>query len=151
MVSKLGLKGKGPAVDSILKGIYIPPDNIDKATAAYLRTLESPVKENLGNIPLPEITQQDNIDDLRKMHEKTSSSPSGLHYGLWKANSKDKELNEIDTIFRNLTYRCGKSLTRWKKALDVELLKEEGNFNIEKQRIVVLIEGYHQLNAKRLG
>ena len=35
--------------------------------------------------------------------------------------------------------------------IDVEILKEQGNLNIERQRIIVLIEGDHQLNGKCLG
>ena len=31
------------------------------------------------------------------------------------------------------------------------MLKEQGDFNIERQRMTVLMEGDHQLNAKRLG
>ena len=33
----------------------------------------------------------------------------------------------------------------------MEILKEPGNFNIERQRIIVLIEGDHQLNGKCLS
>ena len=83
--------------------------------------------------------------------EMTSSSPSGLHYGLWKANNQDRLLNKVDTMFRAVVFKYGSVFTRWRRALDVEILKEPGNFNIEKQRIIVLIEGDHQLNAKRLS
>ena len=33
----------------------------------------------------------------------------------------------------------------------MEMLKEPGNCNVEMQRIIVLMEGGHQWNAKRLG
>ena len=147
----LGLKGDGPEIDNILNGNFHPSYPLDEHTLAYFRALESPIKERLADIPLPCITEKDNIDDLLKTPEKTSSSPSGLHYGLWKANSKDPMLNAVDTYFRNAAFRHGKIFSRWKKAIDVEILKEQGNYNIERQRIIVLIEGDHQLNGKRLG
>ena len=116
-----------------------------------MTAMESPIKEKLGSSPLPTITDQDNINNLLKTPEKTSLSPSGLHYGLWKANSQDPNLNKVDTLFRNAAFRHGKVYTRWKKTIDVEILKEPGNFNIERQRIIVLIEGDHQLNGKQLS
>lgn len=149
LISALGLKGDGPAVDDILNGQFNCPD-VSPTTQAFLRELASPQQPT----PSPEysrISEQNNIDDLKKTQEKTSSSPSKLHYGLWKTNSLDPTLNSIDTIFRDITFRHGLTLTRWYKALDIELLKEPGNYNIERLRTIVLFEGDHQLNSKRLG
>ena len=53
--------------------------------------------------------------------------------------------------FRNLTFKHGLTLARWYQALDVELLKEPGNYKIERLCTIVLLEGDHQLNSKRLG
>ena len=97
------------------------------------------------------MSPQDNEDDLNKTKERTSSLLSRLHCGLWKANLQDDKINAMDATFRDVTFACGKMLSGWKKALDMEILKEQGNYNIERQRIIVLIEGDHQLNAKRLG
>ena len=60
-------------------------------------------------------------------------------------------MNKVDTMFREVLFRYGRVFTRWRLALDVEILKDPGNINIEKERIIVLIEGDHQLNAKRLS
>ena len=57
-------------------------------------------------------------------------------------------INKIDTIFRDITFQNGLILSRWTQAIDVEILKEAGNYNIERQRTIVLIEGDHQLNGK---
>ena len=36
----------------------------------------------------PELTVEDHRYDLKRVKESKSSSPSGLHYGLWKANGQ---------------------------------------------------------------
>ena len=66
-------------------------------------------------------------------------------------NSTIPKINAIDAKFRDIASRQGIIYTRWKKALDVEILKEAGNYNIERIRTIVLVEGDHQLNSKRLG
>ena len=60
-------------------------------------------------------------------------------------------LKKIDTIFREMTFRKGITLQQWYKVLDVELLKEPGNYNIKRLQTIVLFEKDHQLNSKRLG
>ena len=52
--------------------------------------------------------QDDTNNDLKKMKEKTSSSLSGLHCGLWKANAQGEMINEINAVFRDLTLHMGK-------------------------------------------
>ena len=151
LCQELGLQGDGPAVEDILRGEYNPPSGTDPYMEAYLKALESPNKDELDNIPLPWISLVDNMEDLHKTAKRTSSSPLGLHYGLWKTNSMDPLLNKIDTLFRDVVFRCGKVYTRWKQAIDVEILEEPGNYKIDCQQIIVLIEGDHQLNGKRLG
>ena len=57
----------------------------------------------------------------------------------------------VDTIFRNLTYRWGVVLKRWLKTVDIALLKEKGNYRVQRFRTICLIKGDHQFDAKRLG
>ena len=42
-------------------------------------------------------------------------------------------------------------LKRWKRATDIEISKEAGNYNIERQRTIALVKGNCQLNDKRLS
>ena len=148
LLSEIGLKGDGPGVESILNGTF-QCNNIDQYTEAYYKELKRP--QNFTPIPEEEITPQINVDDLKHTKERTSSSPSGLHYGLWKANSTHNNINAVDAKFRDIAQKKGIIYTRWKKAIDVEILKEPGNYNVERMRTIVLVEGDHQLNSKRLG
>ena len=111
-VSDLGLKGDGEAVEEILNGTCEPPEGLDEAAVAHLRASVSPVKDVLPNTAAPEITEEDNIEDSKLTKEHTSLSPSGLHHSLWKANGMKRELNGIDSAFRDLTFRHGKRLQR---------------------------------------
>ena len=67
---------------------------------------------------------------------------------MWKANSQVPLLNAIDAKFRDMAFRHGLVYTRWLRCVDVELLKEPGNFNIEKLRFIVLVEGDNQMNVR---
>ena len=73
-----------------------------------------------------------------------------LGYG-WKANAQHPTLCEIDSILRAIPFRTGYSMRRWQQGIDVELQKEQGNFNIERMRTIVLMEADHNLNNKLLG
>ena len=61
------------------------------------------------------------------------------------------ELAEIDATMRNIPHSIGMICERWKKVVDVELLKEAGNCNISRLRTIVLVEADHNMNGKRLG
>lgn len=149
LLSDIGLRGDGPKVDDILEGTYDHPD-VDPITKVYIQELCYP-NDYTYDDDVNKVTPSDNKYDLHRTKERTSSSPSGLHYGMWKANSMHDLLNDTDTIFRDISLRHGIVYKRWMKAIDVELLKEEGNFNIKRLRTIVLIEADHQLNAKRIG
>ena len=70
---------------------------------------------------------------------------------MWKVNATDPLLCELDTIMREIPFRTGYSLHRWRHGIDVELQKEHDNYNIERMRTIVLIEADHNMNNKLLG
>jgi hypothetical protein len=88
---------------------------------------------------------------MKKVKENTSSGLSGLHYGLWKANTKITELATLDAMMREIPYKTGYVMERWKKGIDVELCKEPGNFNLERLRNIVLLEADYNTNCKKIG
>ena len=44
---------------------------------------------------------------------------------MWKANALVDDLAKIDALMREIPYRMGFVYSRWKKAIDVELLARE--------------------------
>ena len=80
-----------------------------------------------------------------------SSSLSGLHIGLRKANSLHPVMNQIDTHFCDVCHNHSLHLLCWLKGLDVELYKEEGNCNVEHLQTIVLVEADFNINCKMLS
>ena len=79
----LGFSGTGPFADDILEGIYDTHQLQD-----HVRTLVEHMKltyemSNLATFPT--ITRQEFIDKLKVWTETTTTSPSGLHLGHFKA------------------------------------------------------------------
>lgn len=124
------------------------PTALSEGAQLLLQELASPP----NMIPVEEpITPEVNQAQWRAMKEMTSSSPSGLHIGLWKANAEHDIMNKIDTKFRRICYQRGISLCRWFKGIDVELLKDPGNFDVNCLRTIVLVEADYNMNCKLLG
>ena len=123
----------------------------DHATREFIEAIKTdePIPE--WNAEMNSITIKDHINGWRKQNEKTASGPSGLHFGMWKANCRSSELAKADASLRNISLRTGYVLERWKKGVDVELLKEEGNFNVKKLRTICLFEADHNQNNKYIG
>ena len=67
LLSKIGLKGDGPGVESILDGTF-QFNNIDQYTEAYYKELKCP--QNYTPIPDEEITPKINADDLKKQKKE---------------------------------------------------------------------------------
>jgi len=73
----------------------------------------------------------------KRSREGTSSSMSGLHFGLWKAAAESDTLSEIHT---EITVSTGHSPRRWHQGLSVMLEKVLGCRLPEKLRAILLME-----------
>lgn len=116
----------------------------------------------------------DHINAWKKACEKTTVGPSGLHFGMFKAQADDPELAEIDAILRNIAgmfkaqaddpelaeidailrniaYCTGFVFPRWCQGVDVQILKWSHDFRIEKLRTILLLEADFNMNNKQLG
>jgi hypothetical protein len=150
MLGEIGYLGFTPQVEEILHGTYQPPDTLDPLTMAFLDELKKPDGIALNSCS-DTIPVQVHIQAMQKVKENTSSGLSGLHYGLWKANAKITELATLDAMMREIPYKTGYVMERWKKGIDVELCKEPGNFNLERLRTIVLLEADYNTNCKKIG
>jgi hypothetical protein len=150
MVSELGYLAFNANSEAILQGTYQPPAELDYLTTAFLDELKKPDRMELNSCS-DTIPVKEHIEAMRKVKENTSSGMSGLHYGLWKANAEVEELATIDATLREIPYKTGYTLKRWKKGIDVELCKEPGNFNLERLRTIVLLEADYNTNCKKVG
>ena len=76
----------------------------------------------------------------KKTKEKTSSSPSGLHMGHWKAAALSTTISEVLSIIMRIAINNSYSLNRWKKVTGILLEKKSGHPTINKLRTIHIIE-----------
>ena len=101
-----------------------------------------------GNIT-SSITPEDNA--LAWASQKETISSQGLHFGLTKACAQHEQINEFDAQLRTLAYKHGFSPEPWRMITDVEILKSEGVYEIEKMRTIQLLDSQFNMNNKKLG
>ena len=88
----------------------------------------------------PTITTSDFTQAIKKVRERTSSSKSGRHYGLYKALVNQPLF--VDRVVRliNVCSEYHILLPRWKKIVQVMICKSPGNFHLDKLRVIQLLE-----------
>jgi hypothetical protein len=143
----VGPLGISPSSQAILKGQYIPQDDVDEWAVKLLPFLQQAVQTSQIRDLLP----QEYAAGWKKVRERTSSGPSGLTIPHMKAHGNSEFLTKIDTIMANLPYRYGFSPTRWQKGLDVMIEKKPGARSLESLRAILLYEADFNQNNKRLG
>lgn len=127
---------------SIISGTYQIPASLDRATKLLLieigklgrQVLRGEIKHDLM------ITGDDYRRYWRRVRESTSSSPSGLHYGHYKASCQSKIIPDLMAKLMNITVRSGVHPTRWGTALQVLLEKVAGVCLVDKLRSIQLYE-----------
>ena len=72
--------------------------------------------------------------------EKTSSSPSGIHYGIYQTILKDEYLTTVLAKLASIPFQYGFVLQRWTQVTQV-MIKKKPEPYIDKLRIIELFEG----------
>jgi len=115
------------------------PPHVHPTTKAFFDTLT----ENLLPELPPEsidITTAKYRQFYSKTKERTSSSPSGLHMGLWKAAATSDSLSSILSSILQIALSNSYVLQRWRRVVGVLLEKKSGFPAINKFRTIHLIE-----------
>jgi hypothetical protein len=76
---------------------------------------------------------------------------SNLHFGMFKAHISRWALAELDASMRSVAYTTRNSYKRWKRGLDVQLLKKAKVFLADKLWTILLLEVDFNKNNKALG
>ena len=106
----------------------------------------------LDTSPCPDfVSNQSHTSAWSKAKERTSAGKSGLHFGMFKAQAKDPETSAFNASMRSVAYRTGHVFPRWKKGVDVVLLKRQLDYRVEKLRTILLLEADANMNYKQLG
>ena len=91
LVNAVNYDGMTSSSQAILSGTFENPSP-SQHTTTHIKELSSPS----GLTPWPahflDISKEEHAQAWRRAKEFTSSSPSGLHFGLWKVNSTHDHL-----------------------------------------------------------
>jgi hypothetical protein len=127
-------------MQDILDGSIDIDDAADEAVHAWIIALKQTEKER-EILPISgKITPLEFRSAFAKVKERTSSSPSGVHYTIWKCLAKDEETSEWMALMMSMPFEFGFVNERWTKAIDVMLEKKKGVRKIHMLRIIALLE-----------
>jgi hypothetical protein len=108
LADQIGKDGEGVAVEEMLKGSFVlDTSGLDEVHAskemkAFLAALKIPVtKRGAKATPImnENMTLENYIEAFNKTKEDTASSPSGIHYGHYKAACESDILSKVNLIF----------------------------------------------------
>jgi len=109
------------------------------SSASLLRELSQNLLPKMRN-EITDVTVAKYQSFYKKVPEKTSSSPSGLHMGHWKAAALDNNISSVLVAIISIAVANSYPLQRWRRVTGVLLEKKEGNPFIHKFRTIHLIE-----------
>ena len=151
LLSDFGYRGDPEIIEQVMDGTYLPPPGTDQYAQELLQEMKRPSPTRNPYHPRTIITTEDHIKAWRKAKEKTASGMSGLHFGMYQANCRCRSLAELDASQRSVAYSTGHCYKRWKKGLNVQLLKRSQDFWATKQRTILLMEADFNMNNKAMG
>ena len=145
--------GNGLLYDAItFSGLSIPADDILSGNAPpEWSTDDLALREFLASFAIPPsvidageissvITNDDVLHGFKTWRETTSTSPSGRHLGLYKAEIQHPVLLSCFVKFMNIAVSSGISIPRWSNAVNVLIEKDAGHPKINRLRIIHLFE-----------
>ena len=123
-------QGSNDLVDQLLKGELFMTEVTDEAIQAWLSALQ----QTSNDMVLPRIYGTISVEEFqtafKAVNERTSSSPSNLHYSIWKVVSQEDDLAESLGIMMSTPFMYGFVNTRWSTVVDVMLEKKKDNRRI---------------------
>ena len=151
LASELGLCGCTANSERILTGDFshIHPSTSDAVLKFFTKVqlseevLKSPAISN-------EIRPIDFISTWKKQKEQTQSSLSGLHFGFFKTIIHTPILAETMAHMSSIPFQSGYAPERWKRSLNVHLLKKDGEYSPAKQRTIHLLEASFSAPTKTI-
>jgi len=138
-LSSIGVDGFNPTSEKILDGTYNHPieNEVLSELVYHLQRVCPPLDIAFSDAKV-------NLKRFRSAMaitpEKTSSSPSGIHYGIYKVAMADDYLASVFANLASIPFRFGMVLHRWNHVTQV-MIKKKPEPYIDKLRIIELFEG----------
>jgi len=126
-------------VHEILHGKVASDPTLHPSSKCFFQEISKSIIPEMPT-SLSDITSETFRSFYSKTKESTSSSPSGLHIGHWKAAATCESISSILTSIVNIAVTNSYTLQRWKRVIGVLLEKTEGQPNIHKFRTIHLVE-----------
>ena len=76
---------------------------------------------------------------FKEVKERTSPSPSGIHYIFWKCIATDDDISDYMAVMMRLPFMHGFPNAIWSRCIDVMLEKKSGVRQIHELRIIGLV------------
>ena len=114
----------------MLEGTYISPEILRESVvimAYMIGEVDVCVKDRMVGIM---IILQYYIQYWKSCREKTSSSVTGLNFGLWKAIESSNKVTELHAMMKHMAFQLGNPLTRWCKGLHTILQNIDRNIKM---------------------
>jgi hypothetical protein len=147
----IGPMGIGEHADAILAGTFVAPTGSDPYAVKLIAQLKRP-PEVLAAPPMSvSLDSREYVKGWNKARERTSSGPSGLHFGHFKAGAAHTLIAEFDRLMAHIPYITGYSPQRWQHGTNVMLQKKVGNIRVDSLRAILLYEADFNHNNKKLG
>lgn len=135
-----GYLGVGESAEEVLLGQYTPPKGVDPITIQFIQHLQQlQAKREAGMYPTS-LPLQEYRGYWKKAREYTSCYPGDLSFASLKAAAQDDVNAEFECLMVEIPLFSGYAPNRWKKFLDVMLLKKEGLTQVEALRTIVLFQ-----------
>jgi hypothetical protein len=123
----------------ILNGTYKPPAEVSEEMRLFIHNLQFPNGTPPTDINIT-ITAKDLCGAIASIPERTSSSPSGMHAGHYRAALHDECRIEFECLKMNFALVYSIPPNRWLLALQILLEKTPGRPLIHQLRIIQLLE-----------
>ena len=146
-----GMLADTPAALDVINGTYVPPPSMDKYLVELLAVMTMPDSIRCRGPLDTFVSPEDNRAGWTKQKERTAGEPTCLSFSHHKAACLDSDLNNVDTLLRNVPFLVGFSPQAWRTITDVEILKKPNEFRVSKMRLIQLMSPEFQIQNKMLG
>lgn len=164
LIDDLGFTGNTADGNAILQGTYNISD-LSPPVQLLIAHLQCHYIGPRSQQFQPSITEADYVGKLKSWSESTSTSPSGLHLGHYKAliarheysdlhpdeplrvqwDQMQADLRDVHLTLLNSALQRGYSFMRWQQVSNAMLFKEENNIKILHTRVIHIYEADYNI------
>ncbi len=144
-------KGLTTSSLAVLGGVYTPRDDLDDYTKSMIKELEMPDKVRALGPNNMAMDVESYRQYWKKANENISCYPAEMSFATMKAGASDDMISGMECNLINCALLSGYSPDRWKKFLDVMILKKSGITHLSSLRTIVLFPVDCNFAFKHIG